>query len=167
VCIVPSFFKPHRFGNWFCFRWERKVNHLTPLGSMAELLPNPKYHLTGLLYAITRELQTFFTFAWWGNGVQAGTTVQVWHELAYCTCTGWMWEWTIPWNENWQGKQKYSEKTCPSANLSIINPTWPDPGSNPGRRGRKWLTAWAMARFKFRALLSVSCVKEIVETSFS
>jgi hypothetical protein len=40
------------------------------------------------------------------------------------------------WNENWQGKPKYSEKTCPSATLSI-NPTWPDLGSNPGRRGGK------------------------------
>jgi hypothetical protein len=29
---------------------------------------------------------------------------------------------------------KYSEKTCPSATLSTTNPTWPDPGSNPGRR---------------------------------
>jgi hypothetical protein len=41
------------------------------------------------------------------------------------------------WNEDWQGKPKYSEKTCPSATLSTTNPTWPDPGSNPGRRGGK------------------------------
>jgi hypothetical protein len=28
-------------------------------------------------------------------------------------------------------------KTCPSATLSTTNPTWTDPGSNPGlRRGR-------------------------------
>jgi hypothetical protein len=25
-------------------------------------------------------------------------------------------------------------KTCPSATLSTINPTWTDPGSNPGLR---------------------------------
>jgi hypothetical protein len=30
---------------------------------------------------------------------------------------------------NWQGK------TCPSATLSTTNPTWTDPGSNPGLRG--------------------------------
>jgi hypothetical protein len=36
---------------------------------------------------------------------------------------------------NWQGKPKYSEKTCPGSTLSTTNPTWPDPGSNPGRRG--------------------------------
>jgi hypothetical protein len=35
------------------------------------------------------------------------------------------------------GKPKYSEKTCPSATLSTTNPTWLDPGSNPGRRGGK------------------------------
>jgi hypothetical protein len=26
-------------------------------------------------------------------------------------------------------------KTCPSVNLSTTNPTWTDPGSNPGFRG--------------------------------
>jgi hypothetical protein len=26
-------------------------------------------------------------------------------------------------------------KTCPSATLSATNPTWTDPGSNPGLRG--------------------------------
>jgi hypothetical protein len=30
--------------------------------------------------------------------------------------------------------ETYSEKTCPRATLSTTNPTWPDPGSNPGRR---------------------------------
>jgi hypothetical protein len=32
---------------------------------------------------------------------------------------------------------KYSEKTCLSATLSTTNPTWPNPGSNLGRRGGK------------------------------
>jgi hypothetical protein len=45
----------------------------------------------------------------------------------------WWWLWSNWWNENWQGKPKYSEKTCPSAILSTTNPTWPD----PGRRGGK------------------------------
>jgi hypothetical protein len=35
------------------------------------------------------------------------------------------------------GKPKYLKKTCPDATLSTTNPTWPDPGFNPGRRGRK------------------------------
>jgi hypothetical protein len=41
------------------------------------------------------------------------------------------------WNEDWQGKPKYSEKACPSATLSTTNPTSLDPGLNPGRRGGK------------------------------
>jgi hypothetical protein len=49
----------------------------------------------------------------------------------------WGWLWSNWWNEGWQGKPKYSEKTCPSATLSTTNPTWPDPGSNPGRRSGK------------------------------
>jgi hypothetical protein len=50
----------------------------------------------------------------------------------------WLWGWRIiRWNEDCQGKPKYSEKTCSSATLSTTNPTWPDPGSNPGCRGRK------------------------------
>jgi hypothetical protein len=28
-------------------------------------------------------------------------------------------------------------KTCPSATLSATNPTWTDPGSNPGLRGER------------------------------
>jgi hypothetical protein len=49
----------------------------------------------------------------------------------------WEWLWSSWWNEDWQGKPKYSKKTCPSATLFTTNPTWPDPGSNPGRRGGK------------------------------
>jgi hypothetical protein len=48
-----------------------------------------------------------------------------------------LWVWSSRWNENWQGKPKYSEKTCLSATFSTTNPTWPDLGSNPGRRGVK------------------------------
>jgi hypothetical protein len=49
----------------------------------------------------------------------------------------WWWFWSNQWNANWQGKPKYSEKTCPSTTLSTTNPTWSDPGSNPDRRGGK------------------------------
>jgi hypothetical protein len=47
------------------------------------------------------------------------------------------WVWSSWWNENWQGKPKYPEKTCLSATSSTTNPTWPDLGSKPGRRGGK------------------------------
>jgi hypothetical protein len=55
----------------------------------------------------------------------------------------WGWLWRNWWNADWQGKPKYSDKTCPSATLSTTNPTWLDLGLNPGRGGKP---AWAMAR---------------------
>jgi hypothetical protein len=45
-----------------------------------------------------------------------------------------LWMWSSRWNENWQGKQKFSEKVWASVTLSTTNPTWPDLGSNLGRR---------------------------------
>jgi hypothetical protein len=47
------------------------------------------------------------------------------------------WVWRSQWNENFQGKPNYSEKTCPCPTLSTTNPTWPELGSNPGCRGGK------------------------------
>jgi hypothetical protein len=38
----------------------------------------------------------------------------------------WWWVWSSWWNENWQGKPKYLEKTCRTATLSTTNPTWPE-----------------------------------------
>jgi hypothetical protein len=60
--------------------------------------------------------------------------------IVQATDDRWWWLWGNWWNEDWQGKPKYSEKTCPSANLSTTNPAWPDPGSNPGRRNGKPVT---------------------------
>jgi hypothetical protein len=50
------------------------------------------------------------------------------------------WLWRNWWNEDWQGKPKYSEKTCFSATLSTTNPIW------AAAVGSQRLTAWAMAR---------------------
>jgi hypothetical protein len=55
--------------------------------------------------------------------------------LAYYTCPEWLWGWRIWWNEDWQGKPKYSEKTCPSATLFTTNPTLLDPVSNTNCHG--------------------------------
>jgi hypothetical protein len=49
----------------------------------------------------------------------------------------WGWLWRNWWNKDWQGKPKYSEKTCPGTTLSTTNPTWLYPGLNPGRRSGK------------------------------
>jgi hypothetical protein len=47
------------------------------------------------------------------------------------------WVWSAWWNENWQGKPKYSAKTCPNSTLSITSPTSTDLESNSGHRGGK------------------------------
>jgi hypothetical protein len=44
----------------------------------------------------------------------------------------WWWLWINWWIEDWQGKPKYSEKTCPNATLSTTNPTWLYPDLNQG-----------------------------------
>jgi hypothetical protein len=48
--------------------------------------------------------------------------------------------WNNQWKANWQWRPKYAEKTCPSASWLTTNPTWLDPGSNPGRGGGKLVT---------------------------
>jgi hypothetical protein len=42
------------------------------------------------------------------------------------------WWWRNWWNEDWQGKPKHSEKTCPSATLPTTNPTGVYQDLNPG-----------------------------------
>jgi hypothetical protein len=65
-----------------------------------------------------------------------GTSATVWPTVPALN-DRWWWMWSSRWNENWEVKLKYSEKTCPSATLSTTNPTWPDLGSNPGCHGGK------------------------------
>jgi hypothetical protein len=63
--------------------------------------------------------------------------------LPYRTCPddgGWRWMWNNRWN-SWQGKPKYSEKTCRSSALSTTNPMLPDPSSIPTCNGGKPATA--------------------------
>jgi hypothetical protein len=72
-----------------------------------------------------------------GGGVQLGPLGTAATDWPIVACPGWLWWWRIWWNEDWQGKAKYSKKTRPSATLFTTNPTWRDPGSNPGRRGGK------------------------------
>jgi hypothetical protein len=44
------------------------------------------------------------------------------------------WIWSIWWNEDWQVKLKYSEKTCLSVTLFTTDPTWPNLESERGIR---------------------------------
>jgi hypothetical protein len=64
---------------------------------------------------------------------------------AYCVTLWWRWgeRWSVffifpsngaPVEWNWQGKTEVlGGKTCPIVTLTTTNPTWTDPGSNPGR----------------------------------
>jgi hypothetical protein len=77
-----------------------------------------------------RFSDSFFLICIVGGGVQTGSTRHVGHLLAYCT--------------------------CPDATLSTTNPTWPDPGLNPDRRGGKPATN----RFSYGAAFSDSWQKK-------
>jgi hypothetical protein len=94
--------------------------------------------------------------------VGGGSTWYVGHQLAYCTGPGWLWWWRNCWNDDWRGKPKYSEKSCPSAALSTTNPTWPDRAWTQAAtvRGQR-LTAWAMAQ------LHIVCSAEQLGTARS
>jgi hypothetical protein len=61
---------------------------------------------------------------------------------------GWLWWWRSWWNERfWQGKPKYSEKTCPDATLSTTNPTCQTRArTRAAAVGSQRLIASAMAR---------------------
>jgi hypothetical protein len=100
----------------------------------------PKFPLIDRIKMLLPQIRTsrslifnFFLIGVLWGGVLAGSTRHVGHWMAYCTCPGWIWWWRIWWNEDWQGKPKYSEKTCPNAALSTTNPTLPDPGSRGGK----------------------------------
>jgi hypothetical protein len=60
----------------------------------------------------------------------------------------WWWLWRNWWNEDWQGKPKFSEKTCPSA--TFVHHKIPHDQTRFWTRaaavGSRRLTAWAMAR---------------------
>jgi hypothetical protein len=41
------------------------------------------------------------------------------------------------WNDIFAGETEVLGENLPSATLSTTNPTWIDPGANPGRRGER------------------------------
>jgi hypothetical protein len=78
----------------------------------------------------------FFLLSWSGVRLSPLRTSTTNWPLVPAPDDRW-WMWSSKWNENLQGKPKFLEKTCLSANLFITNPTWPGLGSKPGRRGGK------------------------------
>jgi hypothetical protein len=99
-----------------------------------------------------------------GGWVQLGPLSKAATGWPIVACPRWLW-WRIWWNENWQGKPNYSEKTRHSATLPTTNTTWPDPGSNPGRRQR--LTAWAMVRPYTQLLLTINTALSLTYTIYT
>jgi hypothetical protein len=83
--------------------------------------------------AVEVRLCCFFLVSWGGVRLSPfGTSGNIW-PIVPAPDDRWWWVLSSRWNENWQGKPKYSEETCSSA----TNPTWPDLESNPGRRDGK------------------------------
>jgi hypothetical protein len=75
-----------------------------------------------------------------GGGVQLGL-------LGTAATIGLLWWWRNWWNDDWQGKPKYSEETCPSATLSTTNSTYSvRMRTRAAAVGTQRLTAWAKAR---------------------
>jgi hypothetical protein len=77
-----------------------------------------------------------FFFIWWG-GVRLSPLGTLATNRPTVPATDDIWVWSILWNDNWRGKQKYSDKTYPNATLPTTNPMWPNLRTNPGRRSGK------------------------------
>jgi hypothetical protein len=82
-----------------------------------------------ICFAWVSSLTDFFYY-WWGGTKSLGTAAtsgllykpQMIDEDDF---------WRNWWNEDWQGKPKYSEKTCPSATLSTTKSHMTRPGVEP------------------------------------
>jgi hypothetical protein len=64
--------------------------------------------------------------------------------MACCASPGWLWSWRNRWND-WQGKPKYSEKTCLSVAFPPQTPHATRTRTRAAAVGSQRLTAWATA----------------------
>jgi hypothetical protein len=91
-----------------------------------------------------------------------GTSATNWPIVLASDDRRW-WRWSSRGNENWYGKPKYSEKTCPCATLSITNPTC-CPDANPGCRVGKPATnrlSYGTAFSLINIIFTSGCVSSI------
>jgi hypothetical protein len=92
-----------RYSSLFCFLW--LYSPMLGLGRLRE---------TFRFISVTRS-RTVGRAPWTSDQVVA---------RPLSVCPAWLWGRRSWWNERfWQGKPKYSEKTCPDATLSTTNPT--------------------------------------------
>jgi hypothetical protein len=93
------------------------------------------------------------------------------HSWPIVTASGdkWRWLWRSRWNVDWQGKPKFSEKTCPSA--TIVHHKIPHDQSRVRTRaaavGSRRLTAWAMMRPFLDSWATVRFSSRIVNVWFT
>jgi hypothetical protein len=121
-----------RWRNGLCSGWRLRNLLGLRVCALERLWGSPS-----LLFIWYKILSTdFFFFLVSMGGVRPsplGTSAAV--GLLYQPSMMMIMEQLVEWD--WQGKPKYSEKTCLSATSSTTNLTWPDLGSNPGRRDGK------------------------------
>jgi hypothetical protein len=117
---------------------------MTPFYKMSVL--NLHFHL---LQSHLHSCATFITLCLWSERM---LYLRHYWRIVPAPDDRWWWLLSIWWNEDWQGKPRYSEETCPRVTVSTTNPTWPYSGSNPGRRGGKPATnrlSYGAAFFSF------------------
>jgi hypothetical protein len=107
-------------------------------------------HHSVTLYSVQHSINQLQLFVFWRREFQFSsvqrTTRSVirsaWSTVSHHHPSGYNSSW---WNENWQGKLKYWEKTCPSATLSATNSMWLIWGRTWTSVVGNWrLTSWSM-----------------------
>jgi hypothetical protein len=96
---------------------------------------------------VKNELALRFSFKVSWGGVRLsplGTSSTVW-PIVPAPDDRWWWLWSNRRNEDWQGKPKYSEKTCRSVHHES-HMTWPGIEPGPPRGESRRRTSWAMVQ---------------------
>jgi hypothetical protein len=139
-CYIPEDRALH---NYLCERLKsyKFVSSLLCNGFLTESKCYHRRYIIRALFVLKDwKAVFFFSFLGWSETESTFYCGHYW-PIVSAADDRWWWLWSNWWNEAWQGKPKYSEKTCPSATLSITNPTWPDLGSKPATNSLSYGTA--------------------------